>query len=154
MRRRAAIVCLLMAGGVFAPALSAQTPIKVFLVALEDMGKSGKKIGCEDSVVAVTRTIPATSAPLGAAIRELLSIRNRNYGQSGLYNALYQSTLKLDRGAVTAGKADIRLSGTLTVGGACDHPRVEAQIRETALQFPTVKSVAIFINGMPLDTQR
>jgi hypothetical protein len=32
------------------------TQIKVYLVALADNGKSGKKIGCDDSLVAVTQT--------------------------------------------------------------------------------------------------
>lgn len=154
MRRPAAIVAVLLASSVLVPALSAQTTIKLYFVALEDMGKSGKKIGCEDSIVAVSRTVPSSAAPLGAALRELLSIRDRNYGQSGLYNALAQSTLTLDKVVVTGGKAEIRLSGTMTLAGACDSPRVEAQIRETALQFPSVKTVAIWINGMPLDTLR
>jgi spore germination protein GerM len=30
------------------------------------------------------------------------------------------------------------------------NPRVQAQIEETALQFPTVKKVKVFINGLPL----
>jgi len=37
------------------------------------------------------------------------------------------------------------------VGGVCDEPRVQAQLRETALQFSTVDSVSIFINGIQLE---
>lgn len=134
------------------PAPAAPTTVKVFLLALEDDGKSGKKIGCNDSVVAVTRTVPKTPAPLGAAIRELVSIRDRTYGQSGLYNALYQSNLTVDRVVIVNAVAEIHLSGTFRSGGACDNPRIEAQIKETALQFPTVKSVQVFVNDMPLET--
>jgi hypothetical protein len=36
------------------------------------------------------------------------------------------------------------------VGGVCDEPRVRAQLEETALQFVTVDSVSIFVNGQPL----
>ena len=46
--------------------------VKVYLVALDDKGKKGKKIGCDDSLVAVTRTIKATASPLKAALEELL----------------------------------------------------------------------------------
>src|SRR5262245_36805996 len=84
-----------VAAQALAPA-TASTTVKVFMLALEDNGKSGKKIGCNDSVIGVERAVPRTPAPLGAAIRELLSIRDRIYGQSGLYNALSLSNLKVD----------------------------------------------------------
>jgi hypothetical protein len=37
------------------------------------------------------------------------------------------------------------------LGGTCDSPRVDAQIKETALQFLTVKQVSIFVNKIPLE---
>lgn len=125
--------------------------VQIFLVAIDDGGKAGKKIGCGDSVVAVDRFVPVTNAPLRAALTELFSLRDRNYGQSGLYNALYQSTLKVDSASVIDAKATISLSGKVTLGGACDNPRFEAQIKETALQFSTVKSVTVYINGIPIE---
>jgi hypothetical protein len=51
---------------------------------------------------------------------------------------------------LTNGHADIRLAGKLSLGGECDDPRVQAQFEQTALQFSTVHSVSIFINGRPL----
>ena len=125
--------------------------IKIFMIALNDAGKLGKKIGCNDSVVAVERIIPVTNAVLRASLNELLAVREREYGSSGLYNALAQSTLKLDAVTLVAGKATIYLSGNVMLGGACDNPRVEAQLKETALQFSTVRQVSIFINKIPLD---
>ena len=125
--------------------------IKLFFVALNDNGKSGKKIGCEDSIVGVNRVIPQTSAPLTAALKELLSIRDQYYGQSGLYNTLYKSTLKLDGVSIVNAKAIINLSGNFGLSGVCDNPRVKAQIEETALQFSTVRDVAIFIGGVPIE---
>ncbi len=125
--------------------------VKLFLVALNDNGKSGKMIGCQDSVVAVDRAIPETSAPLTAALNQLLSIHTQYYGQSGLYNALYQSNLKLSGVSITSGKAIINLTGTYSLGGVCDGPRFIAQIQETALQFSTVQEVAVFLNGKPID---
>lgn len=127
------------------------TTVRLFFVALDDRGKSGQKIGCDDSLVAVERRIPTTGTPLASAIAELVSIRDKNYGQSGLYNALVQSRLTVERVTLVAGLAEIRLAGAVSLGGACDAPRVDAQIRQTALQFPTVKNVAVFINGVPLE---
>ncbi len=134
------------------PTLAAGTmKIKLFFVALEDNGKSGKKIGCNDSIVAVERTIPFTPAPLTAALRELFSTRERIIGQAGLYNALAQANLKIDSVAVVNGTAIIEISGTLGLSGVCDDPRVQAQLEELALQFSTVNRVQIFLNGIPLE---
>lgn len=135
-----------------APTLPAgKMSVKIFLVAINDNGKSGKKIGCNDSIVAVDRVIPETQGVLAAALNELFSIRDKTLGSSGLYNSLYQSSLKLDGAAVITGKATIALSGKLMLGGVCDDPRAKNQIEETALQFATVKSVAVTINGVAID---
>ncbi len=126
------------------------TRVQLYFVAIDDNGKSGKKIGCNDSLVAVDREVPATSAPLTTALNELFLLKDRFYGQSGLYNALYQSKLKIESVTIVDGKATIKLAGSLILNGVCDNPRVEAQIEQVALQFSTVKSVAVFLNNIPL----
>jgi hypothetical protein len=131
------------------PALSAKEA-RIFMIAINDNGGSGKKIGCNDSAVPVTFTLPDPAAPLRGALDKLLSVRTRYYGQSGLYNSLFQSDLRLDSVTIVSGVAEIRLSGALTLGGTCDSPRVWAQFEETALQFSTVKSVNILVNGKKL----
>ncbi len=131
------------------PIPSGQT-VKIFLIAVGDNGKSGKLIGCGDSAVAVTVPIARTQGVLRAALNSLLSIRQQYYGESGLYNALYQSNLTLDKVTIENRRALIYLSGTMKLGGVCDNPRVEAQFKETALQFSTVSDVAVYVNGEPL----
>lgn len=128
---------------------SGQT-VKIFLVAISDNGVSGKKFGCDDSLVAVDVSVTPTVAVLRTALNELLSIKSDYYGQSGLYNALYQSNLEIDNLGLKNGLASIYLKGNLVLGGICDNPRVEEQLRATALQFSTVSEVEIFINGKPL----
>ncbi len=121
--------------------------VRIALIATD----SGGTVGCGDSVVTVQRQVTPTTAPLHAAMIDLLSIKEQRYGQSGLYNALYQSDLHVDSIALNAaGTATIRLSGNLVLGGVCDGPRVEAQLRQTALQFGTVSNVDIYVNGRPL----
>jgi hypothetical protein len=126
------------------------TRTNIYLIALEDGGQSGMEIGCGDSVVPVEVEIEPTIAPLTAALETLFSINERDYGQSGLYNALYQSELAVERIDIVNGVASIYLTGQLRVGGVCDEPRVRAQIEETALQYYTVDEVQIFVNGEPL----
>ncbi|HLO17956.1 MAG TPA: GerMN domain-containing protein, partial [Anaerolineales bacterium] len=125
-------------------AASTEQIVKIFLIALEDNGQSGSLVGCGDSAVPVT--IPQTQGVLRAALEKLLSAKKQFYGESGLYNALYQSDLQVEKVTIEQEKALIHLTGTLMLGGVCDAPRVEAQIKQTALQFSTVNEVAVFIN--------
>lgn len=127
------------------------TSVKVYLVAVGDNGKNGKKIGCEDSLVAVNRTIEPTSAPLKAALDELLSMpEEQNEGGQQLGNFWKGSDLKVKRVSLKAGTASIWITGTLTVAGICDEPRITEQITATARQFPTVKRVKVYVNGVTL----
>jgi hypothetical protein len=124
--------------------------VQVYLIAVGDNGQTGSPVGCGDSAVPVQVQTPPTSQVLQAALASLLSIKDQFYGQSGLYNALYQSDLQVESITIVAGKASVYLTGTLLMGGECDTPRVRAQLEQTILQFPTVTEADIFINGKPL----
>jgi hypothetical protein len=124
--------------------------VQVFLIAVGDNGQTGSAVGCGDSAVPVQVQTPPTSQVLQAALATLLSIKDQFYGQSGLYNALFQSDLQVESITIVAGKASVYLTGTLLMGGECDTPRVRAQLEQTILQFPTVTEADIFINGKPL----
>src|SRR5215210_422058 len=133
------------------PGTTADQTVKIVLIALEDNGQSGTLVGCGDSAIPITVTIPPTQGVLRAALEKLFSAKNQLYGESGYYNALYQSDLQVSGVTIEQGKAIIHLTGSLMLGGVCDAPRVEAQIEQTALQFSTVKEVAVFINDVPLE---
>jgi hypothetical protein len=124
------------------------TQVKVYPIALGE-GTPGN-IGCGDKPVAVTRNVRPTTAPLTAAIRELITLKGKHYGESGLFNPLYQSNLSIQTVTLVNGKASIRLVGTLHVEGACQGAAVKAVFDRTALQFSTVKSVSVYINGRSL----
>ena len=123
--------------------------VKIFLVAVGDDGKLGKKIGCGDSLVAVERPIKKTAAPLAAAIRELL-LTPQHPGSPGLENFWKGRNLKVTSIAIGNHTATIRLSGEVFVAGICDEPRIESQIEATARQFATVKQVKVFIGKRTL----
>jgi hypothetical protein len=108
-------------------------------------------VGCGDSAIPINVTIPRTQAVLRAALEKLFSAKQQFYGESGYYNALYQSDLQVAGVTIEQGKATIRLTGTILLGGSCDAPRVQAQIEQTALQFSTVSEVDVFINEVPLE---
>lgn len=125
--------------------------VKIFLIALNDNGVRGKKVGCEDSVVPIEREITPTKAVLKTSLEELLLLKDKNYEESGLYNALSGSNLRLDTASLDgSGKAKIELSGGYKFTGVCEDSRFIAQIEETSRQFTTVKEVEIFLNGRNL----
>ena len=126
--------------------------VNIYLIAMGDNGASGKYIGCGDSLVPVEVRIEPTLGVLRAAINELLKLQGQHtYGQSGLYNALYLSDLQLQDVAVIDGVARIALTGQLIYGGECDIPRIEEQLYALAMQFSTVKTVTVTVNGELLE---
>ena len=128
---------------------SATTSANLYFVALADNGKSGEKIGCNDSLVAVSTNISGEDS-IQATLNELLSYKQQYYGQSGLYNSLYQSNLTIESITIDDGVATVNLTGTVQLGGACDNPRFEQQLMTTILQFPSIESVDIYVNNKPL----
>jgi hypothetical protein len=124
------------------------TKVKVFLVAADDNGKSGKKIGCDDSLVAVERDVTTTYALLRAALEELLSIPQEFDDKLGNY--VFGPDLKLKSASIKRGTATIRFSGAISVAGICDVPRITEQIHGTAKQFRTVKRVKVFVGNKTL----
>jgi hypothetical protein len=124
--------------------------VKLFLVALEDNGASGTRIGCNDSLIAIDRDIPYSEAVLKDTLDTLLGLEGGYYGESGLYNVLGFSNLQVESISAQGSVYRINLTGTVVLNGVCDSARFEAQLTETVRQFSTVQSVSIFINGTPL----
>lgn len=122
--------------------------VLVFLVLLNDNGKTGWPVGCGDSVVPVEARIEPTQAVLKAALQALLDLGQPT--QPNLYNALSRAKVTVQRVELIQGVANVYLSGELLLGGVCDDPRAQAQLEQTALQFKTVRSAHIFLNGVPL----
>lgn len=130
---------------------AAEQTVKIVLIDLEDNGQSGTLVGCGDSAIPINVTIPPTQGVLRAALEKLFSAKQQFYGESGYYNALYQSDLDVSAVRIEQGNAIIHLTGTIVLGGACDAPRLQAQIEQTALQFSTVSDVTVFVNDVPLE---
>ena len=122
------------------------TMTRIHLISLND----GGPLGCGDTLVPVTMEIPSTRGVLRATLEKLLAVKSQTYGESGLYNALYQSQLTIDDVRIDNRVATIWLSGQVVLGGVCDSPRVQAQLEQAARQFSTVDSVQVYVNGIRL----
>lgn len=124
---------------------------QIYLTAVGDGGQSGALIGCNDSVVPHRVNFSPTVAPLTSALNAMFSSDSFYFPGTNLYNVFYQSDLAVQGIDIENGTAFISLTGNLLLSGACDSPRVRAQIEQTALQFSTINSVIITLNGQPLD---
>lgn len=134
------------------PSATLFTEATIYLVAIGDNGASGALIGCQDSLIPVTTQFAPTVAPMTAAYQNLLSLKTAYFGESGLYNALYQSNLTLQAINIQNRQALVYLTGNVVSSGVCDAPRIHAQLRQVALQYNTVDTVAVFINGAPMES--
>jgi hypothetical protein len=128
--------------------------LNIFLIAGGDNGRHGKRIGCGDSVVPMEVEIAPTTditTTVKAALNQLFSISDKYVGQSGLYHSLAASHLQIDDISINNGNATIRLTGSLSLSGECDNPRVEAQLEATILQFPQISGASIYLNDKTLN---
>lgn len=147
-----AAICAAAVGPSDASALTRQgeLDVKVFLVAAGDNGAHGKRIGCDDSLVPVTRHVRADGAPIAAAVRALLAESGEMAGTLELTNFWVGTDLALESATIEDGTATIRILGQIDVTGACDGPRIKEQVEATARQFPGVAQVRVFVGGRPL----
>ncbi len=136
------------------PVATETAPVKqlvtIYVVALEDSGISGKKIGCNDSLVPIeVQTESSLEFPWNA-VEALLSLSPTALEASGLYTPFQQANLELVKYETDDKTAQVYLEGELMIGGVCDHPRIEEQLYATILQSGQIEEVEIFINGESL----
>ncbi len=132
------------------PVAAAPDQASVYLVAIGDSGQSGLAVGCGDSLIGVTVDIgspSSTQAKISAALGKLFAINEQYYGQSGLYDSLYQSSLSVDSVQINGSNAVVQLSGNFSLGGTCDDPRAIGQIESTITQFNGVDSTDVYLQG-------
>ena len=146
------LLTILVAGCLDAPQ-PAETPATppevvsydIYLVAYDTTLVGGQEIGCGDVLVPIEQTSALRDTPLAEALRALVQAQDA----SVIVNTV--RGLTVEEVTIEKGVATVQLAGRLELGGVCDHPRVEGQLRQTALQFPEVDSVLFFIDGEPLD---
>lgn len=136
-----------------APAAEAAitVPLTIYYIGLAGEETSGGGIGCGDSLIA-TLTQPVTfTDQLGASITHLLANKQEFLGESGLYNALNSSALSYQGSSYDGDTVTVKLSGSVTVGGTCDGPRIEAQLEQTAATAAGVAEAVVLVNGIPIE---
>lgn len=119
-----------------------------YYVLVDDGGAKGVRFGCNDSLAGIPRSSTGPGEPLPAAMRALLD--GSAEPGPGLYNSLAGSTLTFLAGSFDGSTVTVYLSGTVRPGGACDIPRIEAQLTQTAVAAVGAIRAEIYINGVGL----
>ena len=106
---------------------------KVYMVAIGDNGKQGKRIGCGDSLVPVTWQSVRVNA-LQDVYQDVVGNRDYDYS-STLKNPIAETKLDVSSASVDeSGIARVFLTGEFNVSGRCDAERVQAQLEQPAYQ--------------------
>ncbi|PIR82546.1 hypothetical protein COU20_01975 [Candidatus Kaiserbacteria bacterium CG10_big_fil_rev_8_21_14_0_10_59_10] len=130
------------------PPPAATASVRIALLDTEHV-TTGPERGC-DRLVMATYTVSTTTMHLTAALGTLFGLEEEEIGSWHNFIARTNDTLSFDRALVEDGTAHIYLSGSLSgLAGVCDGPRARIQIEETALQFPTVQTVQLYLNEQP-----
>ncbi|WP_258061776.1 hypothetical protein [Arthrobacter sp. ZGTC412] len=128
--------------------------VTAFYVLLDDGGSNGVRFGCNDSLVGVAHISSAGEDALAAAVRALLDAQAEAVESPppspDVYNALSGSELKFLSGSFDGTTVTVYLAGTLSMGGVCDLPRVEAQLTQTAVSAVGAIRAEIYVNGRSL----
>ena len=110
-----------------------------------------KPINLCNEVVAAARVIPKTEKVATAAINELLKGLTSEERSAGYTNDIPAGS-KLNSVTIVDGEARADFNATTeSGGGSCSMAVRTAQIRETLLQFPIVKTVKLSIDGRTED---
>jgi hypothetical protein len=132
---------------------AAAPAVTAYYVLLDDGGRNGVRFGCNDSLVGIPHGSPAGGEALPAAVGALLDTPGSaavGTHEPELYNALAGSRLKFLAGSFDGTTVTVYLAGTLRPGGACDLPRLEAQLTQTAVVAVGAIRAEIYVNGLTL----
>ena len=96
----------------------------------------------------VNKEVPKSIAVARAALTALLAGPSVNDKTNGFYTAI-NSNVKINSLTIDDGVARVDFNEQIQfqVGGSCQVSTIREQINKTLLQFPTVKSVIISVNG-------
>jgi hypothetical protein len=121
--------------------------VKFALLAPGISGSSNQK-GC-DAVTFKEVEVPKTQAVLDASLRALFADNTPwpPTSEKASGNFVGAQNLAFSKVTLSGDLARVYLTGSVSLAGVCDDPRLSIQVSETANQFPTVHGVEIYINN-------
>ena len=121
--------------------------VLVAKVYFNDLVKNPNETDCS-LVYPVARSLSQTQIPERAALEELLKGPTPQEKIAGYYTSINPG-VKINSLAIASGIARVDFDATLDrgIGGSCLVASIRAQITETLMQFPEVRSVVISVLG-------
>lgn len=124
----------------------------VYFYIANDNWENGELIGCGDSITAMQKTVYAAPEDLlWEAVIALLTAQNDIYGPFWLSNIFETMSLSLESIVTNNGITTINIQWPLSIGGVCDHPRIQEQLTRTVAQFFPNNNFVITIDNIALD---
>lgn len=95
--------------------------------------------------------VPRTKSVLKSSLQALLDMGvESGCDGSGTCSDLYLSDLRVTYATIVDGVAHVRIEGNVALAGDMSGTRAVEEIRRTVMQFPSVKSADITVNGRSL----
>lgn len=108
-------------------------------------------IGCGVGMAFMPYTVPQTTGVMGATYEKLFLLSQQPLNTYSNVVAAWPQ-LNYQSVSLTSGLAKVYLTGSMNGGpGHCSIPSMRAQISQAALQFPTVNTVEVYLNGVIYD---
>ena len=120
---------------------------KIFLVAYAGTNAEGKKIGCDDILVAVPVKLNVETSDIETTLNELI----KQQDTSELHNFIKGPGLFLIQVLISDNLAEVYLKGDFDISTKCDIDRIREQLYATAKQFDEYKSVKFYIGDKTLE---
>ncbi len=131
--------------------IAAPGTVDVFVVLAGGTPPTGSiEVGCENHLVPLQQNLIGaedTVTRARGALEALIALPNGD----GYTNALVDSSVSVHDVSVQGSTATVALSGEMRPAGACAVPLIVEQLRQTALRINGVESVAITVNGEPIE---
>lgn len=134
-------------------AAGSQTSANMMTVTVYLMGAENTDTG-EVTYVPVQVQVPHSTATLAASLNALFTLHTSD---SGCYNtdcslatSLNLSNLHVTSATIVNGVAHVKIDGDVSLAGDLSGSYAVAQIQKTVMQFPTVTSADIQVNGKSL----
>ena len=134
-----------------APPKPKEHDVALILIAQIPKDGNAKDIGCGNTIKPMTQKSTFKGDPVQDALEVLLGLKQAGYENGELYNALYQSKLKVQSVETENDTVTVKLTGDIKLSGECDIPRVREQLIGTINAASDAKNVVVMVNDKSLE---
>jgi LysM repeat protein len=132
------------------PPTASGSRLVLYYIVGDSGGTDAVPVGCDTYLIPARTEGPATPDAAGdirASLNRLLNATSTQVGQSGLVNYWGGQGLSLTSVGVSGSRADITISGNVSLSGVCSDAAIEAQILLSVFSVPGIDRAFIIIGG-------